>query len=192
MSRTTVKKSIGIMLFTVLFSLGWILADAVTKPLEVSLNSHIKIFKQKNTGGWEQIDEVGPANLNFTASLSDLAASKKATTSFVWNAKTKNGYDYSVRLAAPVDLRYNPANGQLDGDFPFQITYRGKSARVAGKLTTETIPWPVETLRGQRAKGIFGINPSELIFVSANDLQIPGEAPLKLVCREQYRITPKK
>ncbi len=192
MSRITVKKSIGLTVLTLLFALGWILADAATKPLEVSLNSHIKIFKQNNTGGWEQIDEVGPANLNFTASLSDLAASKKATTSFVWNAKTKNGHDYSVRLGGPVDLRYNPASGQLDGDFPFHITYRGKSANVAGKLTTESTPWPVENLRGQRAKGIFGVNPSEFLFVSANDFKLPGEAPLKLVCREQYRIIPKR
>lgn len=180
------------MLLTAILTLGWIVADTVTKPLEVSLHAHIRIYQQNDVSVWEQIDDVGPANLNFSASLTDLVTGKKATTSFVWEAKTRKGYDYSVRLAAPVDLRYNPTNGQLDGEFPFQITYRGKSANVAGRLTTESVPWPLETLRGKRANGIFGINPSEFIFVSANDLHLPGQSPFKLVCREQYRIIPKK
>ena len=107
-------------------------------------------------------------------------------------AKTKKGLDYNVRLAAPVDISYNPATGQLDGTFPFEITYDGKTARVSGRSTTESSNSPLGNIKGKRASGIFGVQHSDFTFVSTNDFQAPGGAPLKLVCEEEYSLTPGK
>jgi hypothetical protein len=181
---------IGFVLLIVAF--GWILADAVTRPQSVHLKSQIRICKQSANGSWEQIDEAGPAQLNFSASLSDLASAKKANTDFVWRAKTKKGLDYVVRLASPADLSYNPANGQIDGNFVYEISYDGKTARVHGRLTTESAGSPLGNLQGKRATAILGVQPSDFTFVSTNEFQAPGEAPLKLVSVEEYRLTPGK
>jgi hypothetical protein len=178
------------LLFVAAF--GWILADAVTRPQKVQLNAHIRICKQTANGSWEQIDEAGPAILNFSASLSDLASVKKVNTDLVWRAKTKKGFDYNVRLAAPADISYNPATGQLDGTFPFEITYNGKTARVNGKSTTESSNSPLGNINGKRASGIFGVQHSDFTFVSVNDFLASGEPPLKLVCEEKYSLTPGK
>jgi hypothetical protein len=190
MKKWTKITLILFVLFVAAF--GWIIADAVTRPQKVHLNAHIRICKQTANGSWEQIDEAGPGTLNFSASLSDLASVKKVNTDFVWRAKTKKGLDYNVRLAAPVDISYNPATGQLDGTFPFEITYDGKTARVSGRSTTESSNSPLGNIKGKRASGIFGVQHSDFTFVSTNDFQAPGGAPLKLVCEEEYSLTPGK
>src|SRR4030095_5902936 len=190
MKRWAKISLILMVLFVATF--GWIIADAVTRPQKVHLNSKIRICKQTGNGSWEQIDKTGPSSLNFSASLSDLASVKKVNTDFVWRAKTKKGIDYNVRLAAPVDISYNPATGQLDGTFPFEITYDGKTARVNGRSTTESLNSPLGNIKGKRASGIFGVQHSEFTFVSSNDFQVQGGPPLKLVTEEEYSLTPGK
>ncbi len=176
--------------FLFIVALGWIIADAVTRPQNVHLKAQIRISKQAPNGTWEQIDEVGPAVLSFSASLADLTSVKKVNTDFTWRAKSKNGSDYLVRLSAPADITYNPVSGQLDGTFPFEITYNGKTVQVNGKSTTESLNSPLGIIQGKRAKGVFGVQPSEFTFISSNDFQVPGGAALKLVCLEEYRLTP--
>jgi hypothetical protein len=192
--KNTLRKikigSVIVFLF-LLGAFGWLVADTATKPLNVQLRAHIKICQKADDGSWKLIDEAGPANLNFQATVWDFASGKKAASDFVWSTKTKNGKPYSVRLAGQADLKWN-AGGQLDGDLPFEITLDGKTARVAGKLTTESMQTPIGMLRGKRASGIPGIDTSAFTFVSANDLQLPGEKPMKLVCTEEYRLVPKK
>ena len=39
---------------------GLLVANTVTKPLDVSLRIHIKICQKTEKGKWEVIDEVGP------------------------------------------------------------------------------------------------------------------------------------
>jgi|GEM_PF-5133842 len=179
-------------LFLLVVALGWIIADAVSRPQNVRLKAQIRICRQAPNGTWEQIDEVGPAVLNFSASLADLTAVKKVNTDFTWRAKSKNHSDYLVRLAAPADFSYNPVSGQLDGTFPFEITYNGKTVRVNGRSTTESLNSPLGYVRGKRAKGVFGVQPSEFTFISSNDFQATGGPALKLVCLEEYHLTPGK
>jgi hypothetical protein len=173
--------------------LGIIVADAVTKPLSVQLRSDIQICKKDEKGGWTLIDEVGPANLQFDASLVDLAAGSKIQSSFVWTAKSKNGQDYSVRLAEPADIKFDVKSGQLTGDLKFSVSWKGKSAIVPAHITTESLSTPLGAKAGKRAHGLLGLEPVSVSVVSANDLQLAGEAsPLKLVCLEEYTLTPKK
>jgi hypothetical protein len=158
----------------------------------VQLKTHIKICKQNEKGIWELIDEAGPSIVNFRANLTELSSGRRATTDFIWRTKTKKGLDYAVRLSGPANLSYNPVSGQLDGTFPFEITLNGKRALVNGRSTTESIGGPLGQSRGKRASGVLGLHQSEFTVVSVNDLQLPGEAPLKLVCLEEYRLVPQK
>lgn len=170
---------------------GWMIADTVTRPLSVQLKVHIRICEQTDQG-WKVVDEAGPAVLNFQASLLDLGSSKKVSSTFVWTTKTKNGRQYSVRLADAANIHYNPASGQFDGDLPFEVTLDGKTARVAGKLTSELISSPIGSLKGKRAQGTPGLSPTTVTLVSANNLLLPGQKPILLVCTEEYTLTPQR
>lgn len=170
---------------------SFLVADTLTRPLDVRLRTHIEIYQRGQDGGWEMIDEVGPANRRFQATLLEMARGKEIGTDFVFRTKTKKGKDYSVRLLDPADVAFNPATGKFDADLVFEIGLDGKKARVEAKTTTEGRSTPVGSLRGKRAKGILGRSPTTVTLVSANELRLPGEAPMLLVCEEEYRMTPK-
>lgn len=172
---------------------GAIVADTVSKPLSISLRSHIEVCKKTDQGGWEVIDEVGPSQLQFQASLLELANAKKVSSDFTWSTRSKKGQQYSVRLLEPANVNYNPATGQLSGDLKFDITWGDKKVTVPARITTETLSSPVGSRSGKRANGILGVGATTMTLVSANDLLLPGESvPLKLVCTEEYTLTPRK
>ena len=101
-------KSIVLAAAVIMISVfGLVVANTVTKPLNVELRTHIKICKEGKNNRWEVIDEVGPENLRFQASLLELAKGRNFKSDFVWNTKSKKGHPYRVRLIgdAKTDLK---------------------------------------------------------------------------------------
>lgn len=185
---------IGLLVTSVILiaAFGLIVADTVTRPLDVQLTTRVKIWKETEKGKWKQIDEVGPATLNLTASIVDLATGKKLSSDFAWRTNTKNGDPYACRLTGPANVSFNPASGQVDGNGTYEITYKGKSISVPVHFTSESLQSPTENLKGTRAKGILGRTPTHALVVSINHLQPAGEAsPLIFTCTEEYNIKPK-
>src|SRR5262245_55040922 len=105
-----------------LFVFGAIVADAVRKPMDVALKCHIQVCKKGPGGTWQVIDELGPANMNFQASLLDMANGKQLNTDFKWVTKSKNGIEYSAKLMQPANISFNPVTGLLEGDVKFDCT----------------------------------------------------------------------
>ena len=189
--KLSMRRIALVVLVVMVAAIGWLAADTATRPLDVQLRTHVRICQRAADGSWKLVDEAGPASLSFQASLWELSSSRRASSDFVWSTRTKNGHNYSVRLAEQANLGWNPASGQFDGDLPFEVTWDGKKARVAGRLTTESVPSPLGSLSGKRAAGVLGRGVITFTLVSSNDLRFPGEAPMKLVCTEEYRLTPK-
>ncbi|MFQ5605865.1 MAG: hypothetical protein ACE5HS_21555 [bacterium] len=188
-----IRHSVLLGIVIVIIAFGLVVASTVTKPLDISLRAHIKICKKTEKGKWEVIDEVGPENLNFSATLLELARDSKLSSSYVWNTKTKKGRTYRVRLLEQAKVDFNPVNGRLGSDLRFEVTIGDKKAIVPAKLTTDSMPGPLGNLRGKRAKGILGRDTSTMTLVSANKFQPTGEKdPLILVCTEEYTFSPKK
>jgi hypothetical protein len=172
---------------------GGLVAHSLTKPQTIELKTHIRICQKTEKGAWEVIDEVGPATLNFEASLLELATGRKVSSQFVWQTKTKKGRSYTARLLDQADIDFNPATGQFVAGLKFEVTLDGKKATVPGKLTTESFSGPLGNLKGKRAAGILGKNATTMTLVSANSFQPAGESePLLLVCREEYKLSPKR
>ena len=170
---------------------GVVVADTLTRPHDVHLRTRIEIYQEVEEGDWEKIDEVGPENLRFEASLLDVARGSQVGTDFVFQARTKQGKSYSVRLAGPAHVSFNPATGRSDGDMAFEVTYDGATARVLARPTTETRFGPDGSLRGRRGQGVLGRGPVSFAVVSVNELELPGRSPMMLVTHEEYRMTPR-
>ena len=169
---------------------GLLVADTLTRPLDVQLNTRIDIYEE-DEGTWKKVDEVGPAHLRFDATLLEMTRGGKVGTDFVYRATTRQGRDYSVRLADPADVSFNPATGRFDGDLVFEVTLGGKSARVVARPTTETRFGPAGTLHGRRAQGVLGRGSITFTLVSVNELDLDGEKPTILVTVEEYRMVPR-
>ncbi len=182
----------GFLATVVVFSVvGVVHANTVTKQMDVELRTHIRICKETKEGKWEVIDEVGPSNLRFSASLLEMAKGQNLKSDFVWNTKSKKGHAYSARLVgdAKTDLK---ASRRFDVDLIFEIKYAGKKARVPEKLTTDATAGPLGALRGQPLKGLLGKDATTMKLVSVNKFQPTGDEPLMLVCTEEYKLLPKK
>lgn len=106
--------------------------------------------------------------------------------------KTEKGKPYKARLLGPAKFDYNPVTGRIQGEMIYEITYGKKTTRVPGKFTTDTQPSPVGDLRGQRAKGILGIERTTVKVVSALTFKPGDSPPLMLLSTEEYKLTPKK
>ena len=105
----------------------------------------------------------------------------------------KKGKPYKAKLVQPAKINYNPLNGRMQGDVIYQITYGSKTARVPGKFMTDSQPGPMGILKGQRAKGILGIDETIVKVVGALKFAPAGESePLMLVSTEEYKLLPKK
>lgn len=170
---------------------GSLLADSVTRPLDVHLRTQIEIYQQGPGGRWEKIDEIRPTTHRFQATLLEMAQGTNVGSDFVFRARTRKGRDYSARLVEPASLSFHPTTGQLDADLAFEISLDGKSARVEGRLTTEQRNGPTGQMRGKRANGVLGRGPTTVTLVSANRLELEGEPPMLLVCEEEYRLVPR-
>ncbi len=182
-----------IVVLTIIIAFGLVVAKTVTRPLDVQLRTHIKICQKTEKGAWEVIDEVGPANLTFRANLLELATGKKISTDYVWTTKTKKGRPYSVRLLDQAGVDLNPVTGKLESDLILEVKYSGKTAKVPVTLTTESRLGPLGNLKGKRASGILGRNPTTVTLVSANKFQPDRKSqPLMLVCTEEYKLSPRK
>jgi hypothetical protein len=171
-------------------AVGLLVADTLTRPLEVQLDTRIEIYEE-DEGSWKKVDEIGPAHLRFDATLLEMARGGQVGTDFVYRTTTRKGRDYSVRLVDPADVSFNPATGRYDGDLVFEVTLGGKSARVVARPTTETRFGPAGTLRGRRAQGALGRGPVTFTVVSVNELDLEGEKPMILVSVEDYRMIPR-
>jgi hypothetical protein len=171
-------------------AVGLLVADTLTRPLDVQLKVRIDIYEEDG-GTWKVVDEIGPANLRFDATLLEMASGGKVGTDFVFRTTTRKGRDYSVRLADPADVSFNPAIGRFEGDLVFEVTLGGKSARVVARPTTETRFGPAGPLRGRRAQGVLGRGPITFTVVSVNELDLDGEKPMILVTSEEYRMVPR-
>jgi hypothetical protein len=190
-SRITIVALVTFVLLMAGF--GGLAAFTAMRLQAVELKTHIQICQKTENGTWEVIDEVGPANLNFEASLIELANGKKVSSQFLWQTRTKKGRSYSVRLLEPAQIDFNPITQQFNADLIFEVTLDNRKARVQGKLTTESHAGPRGVIKGQRAQGLFGQNRTSLTLVSANEFgPVDGSEPLMLVCRDEYTFTPKK
>ena len=174
-----------------LVALGAAAARIATRPLDITLTSHIEIHQQVD-GRWQKVDEVGPENLTFSASLAELANQKKVRTTFQWRTQSKKGKPYSVRLVGDADTRFNPMNGKFDADLSYEISYDGETAIVPAKVTTGGRSNPVRALSGRPAQGVFGVEKSSFTLVSANSFRPAGGTEYLFVCREQYTMTPRR
>jgi hypothetical protein len=193
LNRRRMKLAALIATASVIAAVGGLVAHTVARPQAVDLKTHIRICQQTEKGAWEVIDEVGPATLNFEASLLELANGRKASSRFVWQTKTKKGRSYTARLLDQADVDFNPATRQFTADLKFEVTLDGKKATVPGKLTTESLSGPLGAMRGKRAQGLIGRDRTSFTLVSANLFQPAGEPmPLMLVCTEEYKLTPKE
>ena len=75
----------------------------------------------------------------------------------------------------------------------YEITYGKKTTKVSGKFTTDVQPGHLGDLRGQRAKGMLGIERTTVKVVSALTFAPVGDSqPLMLLSTEEYKLTPKK
>jgi hypothetical protein len=190
--RSTLLRCLAIAGVILITTVGWVVADTLTRPLDVQLLAHIDVYGQDEKGVWVRVDEIGPANLRFDANLVELARGKKIGSGFEFRTRSREGKDYSVRLADDADVTINPASGRFDADLAFEVTYGGKTARVVARPTTETRFGPGgAALRGQRARGVLGHGPSTFTLVSVNELALDDEAPLFLVSQERYTMTPR-
>ena len=191
--RRKIKNHLLIATIILFVAFGLLVAKTVTRPLDVGQNIHIKICKKGEKGKWEVIDEVGPKSVDFPASLLDLVKERKVSTDVVITATSKKGKPYKARLLGPVKIDYNPATGRLQGEMIYEITYGKKTTKVPGKFTTDVQPSPQGDLRGQRAKGILGIDRATVKVVSAINFTPTGDSqPLLLLSTEEYKLTPKK
>ena len=170
---------------------GAVVADTLTRPHDVHLQTRIDIYEEVEEGDWEKVDEVGPENLRFEASLLDVARGSQIGSDFVFQTRTKKGQDYRVRLVSPANVEFNPATGRSDGELVFEVTLGGDTARVVARPTTESRFGPTGSLRGRRAQGILGRGPVSFTVVSVNELELPGKNPMILVTQEEYRMTPR-
>lgn len=194
MLRLPVQRRTALVATVVLVALGaaaLVVADTVTQPLDVHLQSRIEIFEKDETGQWQAVDEVGPVNRRFEATLLELASGHEIGSDFAFQATTKKGREYSARLARPAKIDYNPATGRFDADLVFEIGLDGQTARVPARLTTESRGGAGRTLRGARAQGVLGRGQTTMTLVSANEMRLPGGESLLLLCEERYRLIPK-
>ena len=191
--RRKIKNRLLIAIIILFVAFGLLVAKTVTKPLDVELRTYIKICKEIKKGSWEVIDEVGPSNLRFNASLLEMAKGQNLKSDFVWKTKSKKGHPYNVRLLGDAKTNLKAATRRFDVDLMFEITYAGKKATVPGKLTTDALFGPLGGLRGQPIKGILGKDATTMKLVSVNKFQPSSKSkPLMLVCTEEYKFSPKK
>ncbi len=184
-------KSAALLIVAALFIMfGIVFAKTVTRPMHVTVRTHIKICQKNNKGVWQKIDEVGPATLNFKANLLDLAKGKRVSSDYLFKTRSKKGKPYSVRLLKPADIFYNPVSGLFTGDLVYEISYGKKKATVPSKITTESMRGPLGLQKGMRAKGILAQKPMSVTLVSANNFNPQGGAPLMFVCKEEYKLSP--
>ena len=191
--RRKIKNRFLIATLILFVAFGLLVAKTVTRPLDVGLRIHIKICQKAEKGKWQVIDEVGPKNVNFRASLLELVKERKVSSDVVIAATSKRGKPYKARLLGPAKIDYNPVTGRIQGEMIYEITYGKKTTRVPGKFTTDAQPSPVGDLHGKRAKGILGIDRTTVTVVSALTFSPTGDSqPLMLVSTEEYKLTPRK
>ena len=190
--RRKMKNRFLIAAIILFVAFGLLVAKTVTKPLDVGLRIHIKICLKTEKGKWQVIDEVGPKNVDFRANLLELLKDRKVSTDVVVAATSKKGKPYKARLLGPAKIDYNPVTGRILGEMIYEITYGKKTTKVSGKFTTDVQPSPLGDLRGQRAKGILGIDRTTVKVVSALTFSPGDSQPLMLVSTEEYKLTPKK
>lgn len=183
---------VGIAAVALVLAGGLVIADTLNRPLDVQLRTTIEIYRESGEGEWKRIDVVGPTNARFDASLLEMARGQKIGSGFVLQARSKEGKEYSARLAEDADVDFNPATGRLGADIVFEVGYDGKSARVIAQPTTESRFGPEGQKRGRRAEGVLGRGPTTFTLVSVNELQLDGEEPMILVTQEEYRMLPKE
>ncbi len=191
--RRKMKSHFLIAAIILFVAFGLLVAKTVTRPLDVGLRIHIKICKKPEKGKWEVIDEVGPKDVNFRASLLELVKERKISSDVVVAATSKKGKPYKARLLGPAKIDYNPVTGRIQGEMIYEITYGKKTTKVPGKFTTDFQPGPLADLRGQRAKGILGIDRTTVKVVSVLTFAPTGDSqPLMLLSTEEYKLTPRK
>lgn len=180
------------VLVLVLAIFGIANGTAATKIITVNLKTHVQICRQKNASNWEVIDETGPADLTFEASLSEISTGFRISTAFVWRTRSKKGKPYSARFLAPVELRYDHGNGVLKADMRQEVVYDRKRANVLSTPTTELLSSPSGGLKGERVRGKLGTTPASVTLVSVCEFRpIDNSPPLILVCRDEYKFMPK-
>ncbi|HUP20917.1 MAG TPA: hypothetical protein VM778_13345 [Gemmatimonadota bacterium] len=170
---------------------GILVADTLTRSLDVEFQTHIEIYRSDD-GRWERVDEVGPTDLRFEANLLEIARGTKIGTSYVFEARTAAGKDYSVRLADDADVDFNPVSRRVDVDLVFEVTYDGRTARVVAQPTTESRFGPGGALQGRRGDGVLSRGPAGFTLVSVNEFAPEGVEPMTLVSRETYRLVPRR
>lgn len=170
---------------------GLLVADTLTRPLDVQLRTHIEIYREVEDGDWKKVDEVGPASMRFDASLLEMARGQAIGTDFAFETRSRAGEEYSARLADDADVSFDPRTGQFDADLTFVVRYGDETARVTARPTTETRFGPAGARRGSRAQGVLGRGPTTFTLVSVNELELEGERSLMLVTEEQYRMIPR-
>lgn len=165
-------------------------ARRLSTPMDVLVQTEIAIL-EKVDGKWQQVDSVGPASLQFEASLLEMASRKEIETSYKWSTRSKNGHPYTVELARPARTSVSPRGGSMSVDLEYQISYAGRTARVPAKLSTGRISGPRRALSGRAAKGLLGKDKTSFTLVSVNTFAGRGGPELRFECTERYELVPR-
>lgn len=128
-----------------------VLAQTVGKIREFNGQVTIQICDRDSTGKWQVVDSVLIPQLRFTGNVTESAGGGQFTSSFVLNAKTKNGQDFSMRVTRPGAAVTDLQAGSSTFDFPVEITIGAQKANAVFKMTTESAQGPNGAISGRRA-----------------------------------------
>lgn len=185
------KCLVGLSVLTVLAWIGIAVATTVAQPMDFQLRTQVKFMEQNPQGKWVPVDQLPPTDVQFEASLIEVATGQTVTSAFVLDTTTTKGKRFRSRLLGEANVDFNPVTGQLDARMTFEVEYDGQVARVPSVITTEARNTPDGSIRGVRADNLFGRKPTRATVVSANPMTLPDGRTLLLICKETYTVKPK-
>ena len=185
------KFLVGLSVLTVLAWIGIAVATTVARPMDFQLRTQVQFMEQNPQGKWVPVDQIPPTDVQFEASLIEVATGQTVTSAFVLDTTTTKGKRFRSRLLGEASVDFNPVTGQLDARMTFEVEYDGQVAQVPAVITTEARNTPDGSIRGVRADNLFGRQPTRATVVSANPMTLPDGRTLLLICKETYTVKPK-
>lgn len=153
---------------------GWLFAQSLAKQRDFDGTVSVKIGLKEANGTWNVIDTLNAPGTHITTSVAELAGTKKVSTPFVFNGKSQQGRQISVRLQNAGDATVSLDSGQLDTKLPVQLSVDGKTFNFLLPLSTESSASPIGPLSGRRAVIDKATRTATLKLAGASQLTLPG------------------